>query len=216
MGDQSVSSGATVFDTAGRGIEADLGQELRLDDIRRALSIPSEPRTKRGIPAEVRSALPRLAAAGSAAEPLIQRGTASACFEMHMGLFAALIQVAVDLSTIYPYTILGGQVTFPGGVEVSQWRVTGGHFGLRRRPVSDPTVLLEDELIVIAQLLPPTIAQLLPPTSEVAEAELTHSAPPTVLIIGYGRPPLSYPGLYVTPSGLYYHNTLFKGWHTCP
>lgn len=216
MGDQSVSSGATVFDTAGRGIEADLGQELKLDDIRRALSIPSEPRTKPGIPAEVRSALPWLTEAGSVTAPLIQRGTASACFEMHMGLFVAVIQVAVDLSTVYPYTILGGQVTFPGGAEVSQWRVTGGNFGLRHPPASDPTVLLGDELLVVAQLLPPPIAQLLPPTSEVAGAELAHSAPPTVLIKGYGRPPLSYPGLYVTPSGLYYHNTLFKGWHACP
>jgi hypothetical protein len=213
MGDQAVSSGATVFDTAGRGIEADLGQELKLDDLRRALS---EPRTTPGIPAEVRSALPRLTEAGSVTETPIQRGTASACFELHMGLFVALIQVAVDLSTISPYTILGGQVTFPGGAEVSQWRVTGGHFGLRHQPVNDPTVLLEDELLVIAQLLPPPIAQLLPATSEVAGAGLAHSAPPTVLIFGGGRPPLSYPGFYVTPSGLYYHNTLFKGWHACP
>jgi hypothetical protein len=208
MSDQSVSAGATVFDTAGRGMEADLGPELKLDEIRRALSIPGQLRGRRGIPDEVRSTLQRLAAAGIVQEPVIQRGTATACFEMHIGLFVVDIQVAVDLSTIFPYTILGGQLTFPGAVEVNQWRVTGGFFGLPREPVNDPTVLLEDSLVIIAEMLPPSSSQ--------AEMELTQSPPPTVDIVGGGVPPLSYPGLIFTPSGPFFHNTLFKGWQACP
>lgn len=207
MSNQSVSSGATVFDRAGRGMEADLGHELRLDEIRRVLSMPSKPLIRPGVPDEVRSMLQRLAAAGIVEEPLIQRGTATACFEMHIGLFVVLIQVAVDLSTIFPYTILEGQISFPGAVEVNQWRVTGGFFGLPREPVNDPTVLLEDGLLIKAELLPPSSSQ--------ADAELTQSPPPAVDIVGFGVLPLSYPGLMFTPSGSFFHNTLFKGWQPC-
>jgi len=187
-----------------------------LADILRALGLPREVRAESPIPAEVRAALGLPAEAGST-ETL---PAATACFELHIGNMVNVgltaqvpapppqvvipFQVTVDL-TATPYAVLSGTFIFDSP-EVTGWQVTqGSYFGLG--PTTEvPRV---DELFIVGEYVPPTI--------EVAEAETADSlfVPPSVLISGSLRPPLSYPGVFFSGGGIYNANTLFRGWQAC-
>lgn len=192
------AGGATVFDTLGESLG---GGVLRQRvggsaDILRALGIPRAAQAESAIPAEVRAALD-LPGVGSP-ETGAGAETATACFELHVGSFVVPFDVLVDLTTLSPYTVLSGTFLFDT-VEVSEWKVTDGTFGLSS-PSSDTLYIL---------------GQLLPPASEVARAESANSEVPWVIIAGWHKPPATYPGIFASSAGLWYQNTLFKGWQPC-
>jgi hypothetical protein len=187
-------------------------------DILRALGLPREVRAESPIPAKVRAALGLPAEAGST-ETL---PAAMACFELHIGNMVSVgltaqvpapppqavipFQVTVDLTT-YPYTVLSGTFIFDSP-EVTGWEITQGQFGTTGSPTT-PYVPNADMLHILGECTPPT--------SEMAEAEPADSlfVPPSVLIVGLLRPPLSYAGIFVSGGALYNSNTLFRGWQAC-
>lgn len=209
MDDRSLGSDATFFDTAGRRLSAGVARQPvgGPADIRRALGIPAEGMAHSVIPAELQGAFGLTAESERAARAPGEGETGLACFEMHIGSYVIPIEVTVDLTTNSPYSVLSGALLFES-IEVSRWQVTEGSFGITGT-LSSPSVLLTDSLYLVAELLPPSNEGTEP------EAELADIATPTVTILGWYRPPLSYPGIYVTGEGYYYHDTLFRGWQAC-
>jgi hypothetical protein len=221
VSDQPVGSAATFFDTTGKAASgAGLRRHFREPtDILRAFGIRREVRTEPPIPAEARAALGLPAEAEIPESLPAGSQTATACFELHIGSvllgpgssqgpFVVPFNVTVDLTTT-PYNVLSGTFIFPG-TEVTTWEwkitqgnfgVTGAHFGV----MSSPSVLLTDTLYILGEYLP-----------IVSEGQSPDSANvPSVLILGSLRPPVSYPGLFVSASGLWDQNTLFRGWQAC-
>lgn len=207
MDDRSIGSGATFFDTAGRRLSTGSARQPvgGPAEIRRALGLPGDGRAQSVIPAELRGALGLTAEADGAGGAPGEGETAVACFETHIGGYVIPIEVTVDLTTNSPYSVLSGALLVES-IEVSRWQVTEGSFGITGT-LNSPSVLLTDSLYLMAELLPLS--------NEGAEGELADSVTPTILILGWYRPPLSYPGIYVTGNGYYYHDTLFRGWQGC-
>jgi hypothetical protein len=225
MSDQPFGSAAAFSGTTGRtGSGGGLRHSSRGSaDILRALGLPREARTESPIPAEVRAALGLPAEAGSAVS--LPAGTA--CFELHIGNPTSVglvskaeaaelpapppqvvipFQVTVDL-TSYPYNVLSGTFIFDSP-EVTGWEITQGQFGTTGSPAT-PYVPNADMLHIQGEYVRTGI--------EGAEVELADSffVPPSVLIVGWLRPPASYAGLFFNADGLYNANTLFKGWQAC-
>jgi hypothetical protein len=215
MHDPTESSAATFFNRAGAAMDADVVQQLGLEDIRRTLTSPSGDRTESLIAAKARAALGILSQSGTLANAPSDFGTATACFEMHLaGGSVAFLQATVALTNIVPYTILGGTIRFAGEVEVSPWTITGGWVGLPHEPPSETAANQEPWLIFYDSLL--VALELRPDPIEGAEAVVADvSIPNQVQIFGVARPPLSYPGFYLFSDNVYEHNTLFKGWQAC-
>lgn len=230
MGDQPFGSAAAFFGTTGR---AGSGGGLRHSsrgsaDILRALGLPREVRTESPLPAEVRAALGLPAEAGSAESLPAAGEIGTACFELHLGSETSAFvskaeaaqlpapppqvvipfQVTVDLTT-YPYTVLSGYFIFESTEVTGTWEITQGQFGTTGSPTT-PYIPNADMLHIQGEWVPIGAAG--------AEAEPADSAfvAPSVLIVGWLRPPVSYSGLFFNAAGdLYNQNTLFRGWQAC-
>jgi hypothetical protein len=127
-------------------------------------------------------------------------GTAVACFELHSGVTVIEIQVVIDLIRgPLPYVVLDGSLrgdifTPPG----TAWRMTAGS-------------LDASSLFFAGELGPLEI------DPGATEASHLASGASSILIVGIGKGPLTYPGLLgfsAFPS--IPHTMLFKGWQACP
>jgi hypothetical protein len=235
MSDEPVGSAANFFDTTGTAAS---GGGLRHSFKESADILSFAGGRGFGIPtptvlnkvralAEVRAALGLPAEAGSAESLPAAGQIATACFELHLGPeTGALVskteaaqlpvpppqvvipfQVTVDLATT-PYTVLSGTFIFDS-TEVTGWQITQGQFGIAST-LTSPSVLLTDMLYIVGEFLPIGTGDV--------EAEPGDSASPApwVVILGWIRPPLSYPGYFLNSGGgLYIRNTLFRGWQAC-
>lgn len=126
-------------------------------------------------------------------------GTAVGCFELYSGGTVIEIQVVVDLVRgLLPYVVLDGSLrgdifTPPG----TAWRMTAGS-------------LNASSLFFAGELGPLEI------DPGATEASNLASGASSILIIGIGKGPQTYPGrLGFSAFPSIPHTTLFKGWQGC-
>ncbi len=137
---------------------------------------------------------------------------ATACFEMHSLSTVIQIQVTVDLRTNSPYTVLGGSLSGDLiGPLARSWAVTGS-FGITGE-LTSAEGLATDSLTLRAEVDPVVPSE--------PQAEAVHGGIQSLIILGWLRPPLAYPGIWGVDGQLdpfspaFYCTTLFKGWQPC-
>lgn len=166
--------------------------------VQQVLAIPAEVRRAFAIPEVIKSLE---GAPGDYA--------ATACFEMHSVSTVIQIQVTVVLRTNSPYTVLGGSLSGDLVDPVARsWAVTGS-FGITGE-LTSAEGLATDSLTLRAEVEP-----------VVGDPEAVQGGIQSLIILGWLRPPLAYPGIWGVDGELdpfspaFYCNTLFKGWQPC-
>lgn len=198
MVDPSAGSRTASFDTASRRIADCSPQQLA--------TVPSEVWATSGLPAEARNAVLGFPDQPAAAAPAAE--TATALFELHSGSTVIKIELEVDLTVNNPYGAVGGSVTGVPSTspEFEPWAVTSGTVGISGQMTANS--LAAQSMVVIAE------RTHLGSTESTATAEGLNAGPSSLIMIGFGRPPDTYPGIWGYDGSLFefFHDTLFLGW----
>jgi hypothetical protein len=198
MVDPSAGSRTASFDTASRRIADCSRQQLA--------AVPSEVWATSGLPADARNAVLGFPDRSVAAGP--ETETAIALFDLHSGSTVIKIELEVDLTVSNPYVAVGGTVTGVPSMspEFEPWAVTSGSVGISGQMTANS--LAGQSMLVVAE------RTHLGSTENTATAEALNVGPSSLIMIGFGRPPDTYPGIWGYDGFLFefFHDTLFLGW----